>query len=229
MQIGVILPTREFLLYLQICRFQTMSVVKIYTEDLHIAEALIKRDEVVTRNFFYKKCYPLFKSIFDNYHTDCGSVIEFISEVYVILLSPSKTTGKCQMDNFRGESTLASWLKSACLFYCYNKYQCKTKMPIVGQLPNPNDEKYDNTDRYIDLGGSSELYFDNMNRQDIETMLNMMPNKRYSNLIRLRYLNMKTNEETAEALGINMDNYYNVHKRAKAQYEQICRKEDYYG
>ena len=69
--------------------------------------------------------------------------IEFINEIYVVVLAPSKNTGKCQMDNFRGESTLTSWLKSACLFYCYNKYQRKVKMPIVGQLPNPNDEKYD--------------------------------------------------------------------------------------
>ena len=68
-----------------------------------------------------------------------------------------------------------------------------------------------------------------MNREDVDTILNLMPNKRYGKLIRLRYLDMKSNEETAEALGMNMDNYYNVHKRAKSQYERVCRKEDYYG
>lgn len=206
-----------------------MAIIKIYEEDLLIAKALIDRNEDITRKFFYKKCYPLFKSIYDNYHTDCSSCLEFVNEIYLIVLSPSKTTGKCQMENFRGESSLPSWLKSACLFYCYAKYERKGKMPIVDKLPNPNDEKFDATDRLIDQGGSSELDFGNINREDIETILKYMPNKRYSNLIRLRYLDLKTNEETAEDLGINMDNYYNVHKRAKEQYERICRKEDYYG
>lgn len=206
-----------------------MTTLKIYTEDLQIAKALVNRDELVTRKFFYKQCYPLFKSIFDNYHTDCSSCIEFINEIYVVVLAPSKSTGKCQMENFRGESTLTSWLKSACLFYCYNKFQRKGKMPIVELLPNPNDEKYDDADRYIDLGGSSELDNSDMNRDDVDIILGLMPNKRYEELIRLRYLDMKTNDEVACIMGVDMDNYYNLHKRAKSQYERICRKEEYYG
>ena len=206
-----------------------MEVKRIFYEDLQIAKALIQRNERVTRKYFYKQCYPLFKSIYDNYYTDCKSCVEFINEIYVVVLAPSKQTGKCQMDNFRGESTLASWLKSACLFYCYNKYERKEKLPMVDKLPNPNDEKFDDPDRFIDFGGSAELDFGKMNREDVDTILNLMPNKRYGKLIRLRYLDMKSNEETAEALGMNMDNYYNVHKRAKSQYERVCRKEDYYG
>ena len=38
--------------------------------DFELVQALLKHDEVVTREFFYKKCYPLFKSVYDNYHTD---------------------------------------------------------------------------------------------------------------------------------------------------------------
>ncbi|MDM8146805.1 sigma factor-like helix-turn-helix DNA-binding protein [Bacteroides eggerthii] len=52
-----------------------------------------------------------------------------------------------------------------------------------------------------------------------------MPNIRYRNLIRMRYLEQKSNEETAEALGMSMDNYYNKHKLAKEQYIRIWRKE----
>ncbi len=206
-----------------------MEILKIYSQDLEIAKSLINRDATITRNYFYKKCYPLFKSIFDNYYTDCSSCIEFISEIYLVVLTPSKHTGKCQMDNFRGESTLTSWLKSACLFYCYSKYHRKEKIPLVEQLPNPNDEKYDDTDRLIDLGGSSELDFSEINRDDVDVILNLMPNKRYEQLIRLRYIDLRSNDEVAEIMGIDMDNYYNVHKRAKSQYVRICRKEEYYG
>lgn len=203
-----------------------MEVKKIYHEDLQIAKALIKRDNLVTRKYFYQQCYPLFKSIYDNYYTDCTNCKEFIDEIYIVVLAPSKTTGKCQMENFRGESTLASWIKTACLYYCYKQYETKEKMPKYERLPNSNvKDNDDDSDRDDAIYGSIEIDFTNLNRQDALIILNQMPNKRYSELIRLRYLELKTNEETAKALGMTMDNYYNKHKLAKEQYERIFRKE----
>ena len=40
--------------------------------DHAIVQALLRHDDSVTREFFYRKCYPLFKSVYDNYHTDCS-------------------------------------------------------------------------------------------------------------------------------------------------------------
>ena len=206
--------------------FRSMEVKKIYYEDLQIAKALIKRDNLVTRKYFYQQCYPLFKSIYDNYYTDCINCKEFIDEIYIVVLAPSKTTGKCQMENFRGESTLTSWIKTACLYYCYKQYEAKEKMPKYERLPNSNvKDNDDDSDRDDAIYGSIEIDFTNLNRQDALIILNQMPNKRYSELIRLRYLELKTNEETAKALGMTMDNYYNKHKLAKEQYERIFRKE----
>lgn len=96
--------------------------VKIYDEDLRIAQALINRDETITRSYFYRHCYPLFKSVFDHYYTNCNNCKEFIDEIYIVVLAPNKKTGKCQMENYRGESTLTSWLKTVCLFYCYKRF-----------------------------------------------------------------------------------------------------------
>ena len=79
------------------------------------------------------------------------------------------------------------------------------------------------------LGGSIEIDLSGMNREDVETLLDMMPNKRYSRLIRLLYLEQKTHKETAEALGMTMKNYYNKRILAEAQYEQVRRKEEQYG
>ena len=166
-----------------------MEVKKIYHEDLQIAKALIKRDNLVTRKYFYQQCYPLFKSIYDNYYTDCTNCKEFIDEIYIVVLAPSKITGKCQMENFRGESTLASWIKTACLYYCYKQYETKEKMPKYERLPNSNaKDNDDDGDRDDAIYGSIEIDFTNLNRQDALIILNQMPNKRYSELIRLRYL-----------------------------------------
>lgn len=204
-----------------------MVVKKIFSEDLQIAKSLIVRDEMVTRKYFYQQCYPLFKSIFDNYYTDCANVKEFIDEMYIIVLASSKLTGKCQMENFRGESTLTSWLKTACLFYCYKQFEIKGKMPRKERLPLSNaDDDDDASDRSDSIYGSLEIDFSNINRQDAQIIIKQMPNKRYGELIRLRYLELMTNEETAKALGMSMENYYNKHKLAKAQYERIFRKEE---
>lgn len=205
-----------------------MATLKIYTEDLQIAKSLIKRDEKVTREFYYKECYPLFKSIDDNYYTDCKCCKEFMDDIYIVVLAPSKITGKCQMENFRGESTLRSWLKTACLYYCYNKF--KLKPPIFEPLPHVPDNKNDDddvlSDRKKDESLSNPIDFSGMNREDVEALLRMMPNTRYRNIIRLLYLEQKTHKEVAEALGMSMDNYYNKRILAEKQYKQVCRKEE---
>lgn len=205
-----------------------MEVRKIYTEDLKIAQALIRREESVTRRYFYQQCYPLFKSIFDNYYTDCTSCKEFIDEIYIVVLAPSKITGKCQMENYRGESTLLTWLKTACLYYCYNKF--KLKPPIFEPLPHYPEKKDDDDDVFGDRSKQEELSnpidFSGMNRADVEALLSMMPNIRYRNIIRLLYLEQKTHKEVAEALGMSMDNYYNKRILAEKQYKQVCRKEE---
>lgn len=206
------------------------SQPKIFTEDLLVRDALLRHDGRVTRIFFYQQCYPLFKSIYDNYYTDCSCVKEFIDEIYILALAPSKTTGKCQLENFRGESTLTSWLKTACLYYCYGKYEQKERMPKHESLTSfKGNGNEDSTDRTDAIYGSNDIDFDNLNRHDALAILSLMPNNRYRNIITLRYLEQKTNEETAEALGMTMDNYYNKHKLAKEQYERIWRKEAHHG
>lgn len=201
-----------------------MACLRIYTDDLRIAQAILRRDERTVRQYFYLHCYPLFKAVYDNYYTDCESCVEFIHEIFVLVLTPSRITGRCQLQNYRGESTLASWLKSVSLFYCYRKYVRRKSVRVV----RPSDdveEKGNTTDRKIDSAGSCELDTAVLNREDAERIIAMMPNKRYARLIRLRYLDQCTNEETACALGITMENYYNKHKLAKRQYEQVCGKE----
>ena len=208
--------------------FSDMDVKSIFLEDLQIAQAIIRKDETVTRNYFYKHCYPLFKSIYDNYYTDCINCKEFIDEIYVILLTPSKTTGKCQMENFKGESTLASWLKTSCLYFCYKKYKAKKQMPLFESLPSNHGQDNDEDVNKDELKfGHLQIDFNNLNREDAMAILKRMPNKRYSEIIRLRYLEMLTNEETAIALGMTMQNFYNKHKLAKAQYIRIHGKEEW--
>lgn len=207
-----------------------MVTLKTYTRDLEIARAILMRDGMVTREYMYIKCYPLFKSIYDNYFTDSTCVKEFIDDIYVLIMTPSKLTGKCQLENFCGGSTLTSWLKTVCLYYCYNKFEQKERMPLYEPLSIQNEDiDEDSSDRWEAIYGSIDIDFSNLNKHDALVILNMMPNKRYSKIIKLRYLELKSNEETAETLGMTMENYYNKHKLAKEQYVRILRKEVQHG
>ena len=205
-----------------------MPALNLYTDDLQIAQAIICRDERRTRDFMYRKCYPLFKSIFDNYHTDCETVLEFINEIYVLVLTPSKETGRCQLQNYRGESTLATWLKTTCLFHCYHRYKSKQNIPIVNITSSTEDDDDDYADRFLNKSNSTTIDTSGIDRADLDTLINLMPNERYRAIIRLRYVEGRSNEETAEALDMTMANYYNKHKLAKEQFARILNKEASY-
>ncbi len=188
--------------------------------DQQIVKALIGRDKDVTRAFFYINCYPLFNSIFEHYYTDCDNCIEFINEMYIYMMSPQRTTGRSKLESFRFESTLYTWIKAVCLYYCYARFEEKNRLVI-----DKNDQPSDRTTAESE---SIEVDFSAINHEDIMKILALMPNARYRELIRLRYLEGYSNEETAQQLGMTMDNYYNKHKLAKEQYVKVYRKEARY-
>lgn len=57
------------------------------------------------------------------------------------------------------------------------------------------------------------------------TIIALMPNQRYRKLIEYRYIQKRSNEETAALLSMSMANYHNKHKLAKAQFVATLRKE----
>lgn len=192
--------------------------------DHDIVQALLMRDADATRDFFYRRCYPLFKSVYDNYHTDCASCAEFISEIYLLVLTPDPHTGRCRLEGFGFRSTLFTWLKAVCLFHCYRKYRARERVPQL-----PISENFDDEGVRLDAAsGSICLDESALHGRDADTILRLMPNRRYSMLMRLRYVDGRTNEETAQALGMNMNTYYNKHKLAKEQFVRILRMEESY-
>ena len=199
-----------------------MSDIRIFTEDLKTAQAILQRDKSLTVRYLYGQCYPLFKSIYDNYHTDCETCKEFIDEIYLLIMTPSRKTGRCRLMSYRGESTLTQWLKVVCKFYCYSKFELKNKRPVtepISKIINPSD-------RILTKEPSIDDDLSRLNRHDVEVVLALMPNRRYSQLIRLRHVDLLSDRETAEALGMTMDNYYNKHKLAKEMFEKTLRKEE---
>ena len=182
--------------------------------DQDIVDAILRKDTKITRLYFYEKCYPLFKVCYDKYYTDCESCLEFINQIYLLVMTPRKSTGVSPLQTFGFRCTLTMWLKIIAENYCCQLFN--KRIEFIDSSEDVGDRKKQE---------SISPNIDSLNRQDVEVVLNLMPNKRYSSLIRLRYVEEKSNEETAEILGMTMDNYYNKHKLAKAQFCNILKKE----
>lgn len=189
--------------------------------DQTLVDAILRRDSYTTIDFFYKRCYPLFKAVYDNYYTDCGSCIEFINEIYIHIMTPDPKTGVCKLQKFRFESTFFTWLKTVCVFYCYKRYTKKNQIET-----DRISEFFDDDGVRLPMDSESYNIEGSLQRDDVETILQLMPNRRYSMLIRLKYLEGHSNEETASILGMNMNTFYNKHKCAKEQFNKTLKKEE---
>ena len=178
--------------------------------DKEIVEAILKRDAKITRLYLYEMYYPLFKARYDKYYTDCESCLEFINEIYVYIMTPGTKSGKCYLASFGFSCRFEHWLKIVVENYCHQLY--KKKPELIDVPDTPGDRKTDNP---------TTIDIESLNQADVNAMLNLMRNKRYRDLIRYRYVEEKSNEETAELLGMSLDNYYINHKLAKEQFTNV--------
>lgn len=199
----------------------------IYADDLAIAKAIMQRDVRVTLQYIYKTCYPMFKAIFSQYYTDCQNCKEFIDEIYVIILTPGVRTGYCPLSNYRGESSLKTWLRNACLSYCYSRFKKKINTVEFPQTQDGEDIE-SKVIKMAEIASAVSLDTTELDQRDEEivqqSILKRMPNKRYSKLLKLHMIDKLTHQEVAKEMGMTMPNYYNRRKLAKDQYEKI-RKE----
>lgn len=184
--------------------------------DREVVDAILSRDTRISRLYLYEKCYPLFKAIFNNYYTDCESCAEFINDIYLYIMTPSKTTGFNKLQGFRFECTLSLWLKEVCIFYCYARYSRKTKEEAFLQTY---------ADRLKEESQSIDIDFSKIEKEDIVKLTSYMSNSRYAEIIRLLYVEDMTNDEVAETLGMSKANLYNKHILAKNMFAKILRKE----
>ena len=182
--------------------------------DKKIVQSLLDFEQLPTAEFLYGKTYPVFKSLYDRYYTDCAEVIDFIHEVYIDFIEPRPISKRCKLETFNFKCSLKNWVGVVAIRYCYHQY--KKQLPTEA-MADSDSFSVSEPSIWTDLG--------TLNREDVEAIIGMMPNNRYQKLIRYRYLEELSNEETAEKMGMSMDNYYNKHRAAKVQYVQTFLKE----
>ena len=173
--------------------------------DEQILQSLISRDEIVTRQFFFKDCRPLFKSIINkvfSYHVDYN---EFVNEFYLYLMEDDAR----RLRQFQGRSSIYQWLKVVAIRYFIAKRDNMIDMSRGNPLSSTEQQK-------TNLSSAP---------MDIKTLLDLMPNKRYAYIIRCLILEDRDPASVAEELSVTIDNLYNIKKRAVTSLTRIALNE----
>ena len=178
--------------------------------DQQIVEALIARDERVTKQFFFKNCRPLFLSIIRyvfSYEVDYD---EFVNEFYLYLME----NDAYRLRQFQGRSTIYQWMKVIAIRYFIAKRDSMID----------NESKDALLDRVVQNENIDEEKKMTA-KMDIEHLFSLMPNRRYVYVIRRLVLQEAEPKVVAQELRTNVDNLYNIKKRAIAALTEIALKE----
>ena len=178
--------------------------------DQQIIEALIARNERVTQQFFFGNCRPLFLSIMRYVFSHEVVYDEFVNEFYLHLME----NDAYRLKQFQGRSTIYQWMKIIAIRYFISK---RDRM-IDNEY---KDALLDSVVRNETVDGEKKMTA----KMDIEHLFSLMPNRRYVYVIRRLVLQEAEPKVVAEELGTNVDNLYNIKKRAIAALTEIALKE----
>lgn len=178
--------------------------------DNQIIEALINKDERITKQFFYKNCRPLFISIIQHVFSYKVDYDEFVNEFYLHLME----NNAYRLRQFQGRSSIYQWLKITAIRYFIAKRNNMIDMESGDTLFSRDEHN-----KTIDIEKNI------IAQMDIESLFSLMSNNRYIYVIRRLVLQDAEPKDVAQELRTNVDNLYNIKKRAIAALTEIALKE----
>ena len=173
--------------------------------DQEIIQGLIARDNLVTEEFFFDKCRPLFCSIMQKVFDYEVEYDEMVNELYVYLME----NDAIKLRNFEYRSSLYQWLKVLAIRFFINK-RGRLIEDASQETPYDGRQQMADTDKDMTADG------------DIERLFNNMPNKRYVYVIRRLILEDCEYEDLAKEMNITTANLYNIRRRAMAQLTRVA-------
>lgn len=187
--------------------------------DKEIIDRLIARDDAVTDEFFFTRCRPLFISIIRLVFTYPVDFDEFVSEFYLYLME----NDAYRLRQFQGRSSIYQWMKVVAIRYFIAKRDSMIEdtskealLDYVAQTETIDTEKR------------------TVSGMDVRSLLANMPNRRYAYAIKRLILDDADPKTVACELRVNIDNLYNIKKRAitalteialneMEKYEEVCK------
>lgn len=178
--------------------------------DSEIVASLIAHDPMVTAQFFFKDCRPLFMSVIRRvFGAQIVDYDEIISEIYVLLIENDAR----RLRQFNFESSLYQWLKVTAIRHCMLlKRQGKV-------IDGESQEPLNNRAKDLETVESSQA------KMDLEALLRQMKNQRYALVIRLLIVEEQTPDSVARQLTVSVANLYNIKRRAILALTEVALKD----
>lgn len=178
--------------------------------DQQIIDALIARDERVTQQFFFWNCRPLFLSIIRYVFSYKVDYDEFVNEFYLYLMENDAH----RLKQFQGRSSVYQWLKVVAIRYFIAKRNSLIDM-------ESKDTLLDSAVQHEAIDCEERITA----KIDLAYLLGLLPNRRYAYVIRRLVLDEEEPRVVAKELETNVDNLYNIKKRAIAALTEVALNE----
>lgn len=200
--------------------------------DQGIIEGLLRRDNEITQLFFGaisismvrhsgNQCIPLrqrksctektFKYAIVKAELSLIHYDELVNELYLYLM---KDDG-AKLRTFRYESSFNTWLTTVAIrFFLKLKISGEVIEDVSHEaLYEKSEEDFDDSENKIAV------------RMDLVCLFKAMRNKRYVEVIKKLVLEEADPSEVAEEMGINVDNLYNIKRRAMVALTEVALKD----
>ena len=178
--------------------------------DQYIVGALIAHDEKITRQFFFCSCRQLFLSIIRNVFPYEVDYDEFVNEFYLYLMENDAH----RLRQFQGRSSIYQWLKVVAIRYFV------AKRDNMIEMQSNKESSYEKLTKNQTIDTEKSITA----KMDIEHLFSLMPNKRYVQVIKRLVLDDAEPQIVADELQVNIDNLYNIKKRAIAAITEVALK-----
>ena len=176
--------------------------------DKEIIDGLIARDEKITGNFFFVKCRPLMYSIIRRVFTFSVDYDELINELYVHIME----NDAARLRSFAFNSSIFQWIKTVAIRFFQHK---RDRIIENASKESPYEEEVTDAVRR------------QVARMDLRTLIFQVENLRYRWVLQMVYFEDASPESIAKSMGVTVDNFYNIKKRATTALLNVARKENY--
>lgn len=180
------------------------SIDRILVKGLKSGDAQVRQTCVM--RLFYKDCRNLINTI--RYDLFKGNVEydDIVNELYLHISADNWRV----LDSYRGEAKLVTWLSCVAWRYFIRVHKQNEKEPVADN----NIYRMHRTENTI---------LDTEIRMDVEAVLDVMPNRRYAEVISKHIVEGMGVEEVASLLRITVPNFYNLKSRAIRQFLTIYK------
>ena len=176
--------------------------------DQEIIQGLIDRDERITREFFFRRCQPLFFALIAKFYPSGADYDELVNELYLHLMEDNAR----RLRKYEGRASIYQWLKRVAGNYFLDKV---SRERVVD---NATDNRLLEEAKKIPTDDSTQK-----TETDVAAILDQIKNENYRLVLQKHVMEGLSFDELEKITGIKKANLYNIKRRALNALEKIAR------